>query len=465
MVDMYIMKTPKIFTFLIFVLTACAPAATPAPTATFIPTEAAPIFTQTAIPVTETTPTISQQPPACTFPLAQTTMTESTPEEYTFSEPRVVLNSNAGIEIVEWLPDSQRVLITRSIRNTPNENIELFNPQSGELLLLAVRRSDMWFRPAWIERLKSVVSDRVIVSSSFGNDGQVISSSIVERHQLWVSHGGPDNAQILEDVQYSPAIVPHERVTSSLVVKPDSSRIVYLKNTGEQPWQLYSRMVSQDALEAEQQSVIQWNYGGERGGLEVSDEMIWRFGTSQIFFYSFASPTNQTLLLDIDTGQVCTLSFGGWVYLARWSPNGRYLAIIKSRGPKLPLGESYNLSVLDTATGRLYQIDSTKVGPPEMANCCMHLIEEAAWAPDNRHLAIIGTADFSGTGTHVRHDRLYLVDFLSGEVENLFPAFEVTSNYFGSGLAWSADGSKLLTTCPTRQEGRLCIISVRVDEK
>ncbi|MEW6030587.1 MAG: hypothetical protein AB1554_14050 [Chloroflexota bacterium] len=461
------MKTQKIFTFLIFVLTACAPAVTPAPTATLIPTEATPIFTQTAMPVTETaTPTISQQPPACTFPLAQTTVTESTPKEYTFSEPRMVLAANAGIEIVEWLPDSQRVLITRSIRNTPNENIELFNPQTDEILLLAVRRSDMWFRPAWIERLKSVVySDRVIVSHSFGNDGQVIPSSIVERHQLWISHSDPANAQIFEDVQYSPAIVPHEWVTSSLAVRLDSSQIVYLKTTGEQPWRLYSRMVSQDALEAEQQSVIQWIYGGERGWLELSDEMVWRFGTSQIFFYSFASPTNQTLILDIDTGQVCALSFGGWVYFARWSPNGRYLAVIKSGGPKHPLGESYNLVVLDTATGSLYQIDSTKVGPPEMANCCMHIIEEVAWAPDNRHLAIIGTADFSGTGTHVRHDRLYLVDFLSGEVDNLFPTFEIISNYPGTGLAWSPDGSKLLATCPTQKEGRLCLIPVHVDEQ
>jgi hypothetical protein len=37
-----------------------------------------------------------KQPPACTFPLAETTTEESMPEEYTFSEPQVVLTAAEG---------------------------------------------------------------------------------------------------------------------------------------------------------------------------------------------------------------------------------------------------------------------------------------------------------------------------------------------------------------------------------
>ena len=388
-------------------------------------------------------------------------MEESKPEEYTFSEPKVVSYSRALIEIIEWLPDSQRVLITRSIPDTSNENIELFNPQTGEIHIYALRAGNILFRPAWMEKMKSIIySDWFLTSSPTYDNGMAVPSSIVGRQQLRITNGNPANAQIIEDVQYSRAHVPHEWVTSSIAVKPDGSQIVYLKSTGDLPWRLYSRMISQDGLKSEQQSAIQGNYGGEGVWLEESNKMSWRAGTSQIFFYSYASATNQTFLLDIDSAQVCTLNFGGWVYMARWSPSGRYLAVIKADGPRHPIS-SRDLVVLDTATGILYPIDSTKVDPPEMKDCCMHFIKDITWAPDNRHLAIIGDADFSGTGNHIYHDTLYLVDFLSGQVDNLFPSYLMIANHSGASLAWSPDGTKLLATCPIETEGRLCLISVQ----
>ena len=58
--------------------------------------------------------TTAQQPPQCTFPLAQTTTAESTPEEYTFSEPQVALTDERQPDIIEWLPDNRNVLIMPS---------------------------------------------------------------------------------------------------------------------------------------------------------------------------------------------------------------------------------------------------------------------------------------------------------------------------------------------------------------
>ncbi len=446
---------------LTLLLAACGPL-TPMPTITPSATASVPSSTPT-LPPTETPTPAPQQPPACTFPLAQTTMEESKPEQYTFSEPEGLPNSSALINIIEWLPDSQKVLITRDISNTTNENIELFNPQTGETHIYAVRKANMWFPPLWIEKLKSVIySDILIISSSYDNNGKVISSSIVEKHQVRLSRGNPNNTQIFEDVQYSPAIMPHEWIISSLAVNPNSSQIVYLKSNGEQPYQLYSRLISNETLEAEQQSKIQWINSGERSPFEVPYKMSWRTNSSQTFFYSPGSFTNQTLLLDNDSGQVCTLSLGGWVYVARWSPNGRYLAAITSKGSHYPLSENYDLVVLDMASGILYPIDSTKVGPPEMKDCCRHIISEITWAPDNRHLAIVGTATFSGTAnnTYKPIATLYLVDFLSGKVDNPFPQYEFNPN-LGSGLAWSPDGLKLLATCSTETKNGLCLVPVQ----
>ncbi len=79
-----------------------------------------------------------KQPPACTFPLAQTTMAESVPEKYVFSEPQVVITPEANdsiVEIVGWLPDSQRVLLIQNFADTIKQNIELFDTQTGNIQL------------------------------------------------------------------------------------------------------------------------------------------------------------------------------------------------------------------------------------------------------------------------------------------------------------------------------------------
>jgi Tol biopolymer transport system component len=192
---------------------------------------------------------------------------------------------------------------------------------------------------------------------------------------------------------------------------------------------------------------------------------VWRPGTSQIFIHSEFSSTDQTLLLDVNTGQSCTISFGGWVYFARWSPNGRYLAVIKSPEPLLSLSVDFDLNVLDALTGKLYQIDSTKVGPANMKNCCRHLIDDFSWAPDNHHLVVVGEAAISGTGSSTSAynsiEKLYLVDFLSGDVDDLFPSYPFNVGWWGTGLAWSPDGLKLLAECPTEKQGRLCFIAVK----
>ncbi len=85
------MKTRIIFILLALASTACAPtqAVDMKVTAT-LPQQAFP--TATFSSPTET-PTSAQgiQPPACTFPLAEITAEESTTEEYTFSEPFLIL--------------------------------------------------------------------------------------------------------------------------------------------------------------------------------------------------------------------------------------------------------------------------------------------------------------------------------------------------------------------------------------
>ncbi|MBI5950276.1 MAG: hypothetical protein HY865_01350 [Chloroflexi bacterium] len=130
---------------LLALLTACgqvSPEATPTATLTLLPP------TVTSVPTITSTPE-PQQPPACTFPLAETTTEESKLEEYTFSEPQVVLTAekNNFYYIAQWLPDNQRVLISEELRNgleygkAVPESIELFNSETGNTEVYASRPS------------------------------------------------------------------------------------------------------------------------------------------------------------------------------------------------------------------------------------------------------------------------------------------------------------------------------------
>lgn len=450
----------SLWLILALLLTACAPLA---PTPTITPSATSVPSSTPTLPPTETsTPTPApQQPPACTFPLAQTTMEEAKPEEYTFSEPRIVLTNPKGdIEIVDWLPDSKQALIVQAITGSQDihyQTIELFDPFNDHIQMYG-KRNGASYPPIWVAVLNAVIyPERKTVSFSRDENGILIQNSIVLNQRLWVSHGNPEIIENLEDVQFKPSDAPHEWVTNSLIVKPDSSQILYLESNGGPSYRLYSRMVSKTLSETPKTLILEWNPGNETASINSPRNMVWRPATSQVFFYSSRSFTDQTYLLDIDTRLVCTLSFDGWVYFARWSPNGRYLAVVTTQSPNGPIWVNYDLKVLDTLTGDLHKIDSNKIDPPDWA----HVVSDLSWAPDNHHLAILGIGYVASTSPPPSIDRLYLVDFLSGEVDNLFPSYQLHAGSHGTGLAWSPDGSKIILRCPTENAGRLCLISVQ----
>ncbi|MBI2758030.1 MAG: PD40 domain-containing protein [Chloroflexi bacterium] len=393
--------------------------------------------------------TNAKQPPQCTFPLAQTTTTVSAPENYTFSEPQVVSPSNAtandGItEIIDWLPNNQQVLLAQSVPDTNEnkQNIELFNPQTGETQVYATR-VQMNEPPIWIAGLNAVIYGETKVLKSTQKSGLEVPPYEFER-QLWISRGDPKNAQLLKDTH----LTADSLSDFSIATQPGGSEIVYLTNEDKQ-------LSKKNTLSTGETPVAfdpaQWNY---RGALRPQYLMAWRPGTSQIFFYTYGvGNMGYTFLVDADTGSVCELNFGGWAFFARWSPDGRYLAIVRNQEPSLP-ANSTDLAVLDTVTGKLYTM---KVVSQEQVG--RHYVADIAWAPDNYHLLVIGgVLSFPGCAPNCKEDtRLYLVDFIAGKVDDLLPSNQFIANNSGTNLAWSLDGTKVLTLCPVD----LCFISVQ----
>jgi hypothetical protein len=124
------------------------------------PTEANAPALPAAVNTEEDSAMKPKQPPACTFPLAEIKAEESIPEEYTFSEPKVVLTAPQGniYHIAEWLPDNQQILMTEEIGNSSDslESIVLYNPVTGESKVYATRPIT-YQSPAWQPELDAVV--------------------------------------------------------------------------------------------------------------------------------------------------------------------------------------------------------------------------------------------------------------------------------------------------------------------
>jgi hypothetical protein len=386
-----------------------------------------------------------KQPPACTFPLAQITTAESTPEKYTFSEPQVVLNANHNLyNIVEWLPDNQQVLITQDLYNTRKneadhmlrQSIELYNPETGESKVYAIRyRIDE--PPSWQSNLNAVVYPAMNFLGIDANTNQLKFT-----RQAWVSREDSKSAQMLTD--YLPQFY--------LAVQSGSSATLYLSDK-----KISKRDRSLKDTEPVSFDMTQWDYvKGRRSEIPLSYKMAWQPGTAFMFLYGDGAQrfAGYTFILNTNTGQVCELNLGGWAIKARWSSDGRYLAIIRAH-EHFPISSS-DLAVLDAVTGNVY---TARVTPEKEKG--KHYVDDIVWAPDSYHLLAIGSFSPYTNPSDGDQSRLYLVDFLSGQSDDILPTYTFYAASSKDNLAWSPDGSKLLARCPTIQDEQICFIKVQ----
>lgn len=385
-----------------------------------------------------------KQPPACTFPLAQMEYEESTPEEYIFSEPQVVLTAPSGIpyEIVEWLPDSQQVLITEvsdklEMGKPRLQYIELYNSATDELKVYAIRTYVNGL-PSWQPELNAVVYP----SMNFIGIDKNTYHPIFTR-QLWVSYGDPNTVQMLAD----------NMSQFPIAIKPDGSEMFYLAD---------KKLSKLDkSLEESSSSTLfdptQWDYRKEHRNQEpLFYEMAWQPNTSLVFLYSDGSGLKMggyTFILNTSSGQICELDLSGWATNAHWSSDGRYLAIIRATEYTSPVS-MLDMTILDTGTGDLF---TNEVIPQSTEG--EHYLYDFTWAPDNRHLLVVGSASSQNSQNDNGIHELYLVDFISSKVVSILPDY---SKFFSSGLTWSPDGSKLAIRCPIPTIGdRVCLISIQ----
>ncbi len=387
--------------------------------------------------------------PPCTF-VGRPALAEPGPslEAYQFSEPKIVLTHPAAIGIAGWLPDGQRLLITRDVPGANRQSIDVVDVQTGELSTYAEREGSSG-KPIWLPALKAVAYLTLVAEK--GEE-----QPIRYRPELWISYGNPQQVERLTS-----------DVRGALAVEPDGKRLWYFLRSEPDHLQIYD--VETRSVQAAPLDLAPLRYlkpGLEWAMRDRSPEfkMVWRPDGSQVVLYS----QFWTFLLDPKTNQVCELDLGDyiaermdippWALEAQWSPDGRYVAFITTDSLQAPFRRT-ELSILDMETG-----EHRTLSPGPDIEPGRHYVTDMAWAPDSRHLAVLGVVRIDEVG--VEHQGLYLIDIAVGEFQRVFPDREF-GGAWGEALAWSPDGLQLAILCPRILqrnppvgEGGLCLASL-----
>lgn len=382
-------------------------------------------------------PTGSVIPP-CAFSAADRPNPPAPPPlaAYHFGEPRVVLRHDSAIGIAGWLPDSERLLITRLVPGRARETIDLFDPTTGELRSVG-ERAALAAPPIWLPATQAVAfadgerwPPELRISTEKANGTTVLSALA----SPWIA-ASPDGRYILGIAQ-SDAARPAQAILLDLT-------------------QALRRAIALPETPSSALAALGQQFGPE------PYQAVWSPRGDQVAIF------NDTgfYLLTVATNQLCTVDLGReeseagygqrWAFQAQWSFDGHYLAILATVGDA-PVTVSY-LIVIDMMAGEQKKFD-------------LHIpLYAIVWDPSSYTLLVVvekGVDSDSGALLH----GFYLIDPLQGEALSILD----NHKFIGAGhwgITWSSRSSEVVFACPlinpadqVMSEGRLCLVPVEVKQ-
>jgi hypothetical protein len=335
--------------------------------------------------------------------------------DYIFGPPQVVLTHTSAVGIAGWLPDSERLLITRRLpTDTIREYVETFNVRTAELHQYGERSSGD-VKPVWLDTPHKVA----------------LADLSDKQYDLWISDYGNARARqpVFRNVEY-----PLAGGGNTVVIVPrHQRRLVPVDGAGQAGGPLPIDLAT---------------YGFAPDNTLTYFRMAWSPAGTRLAIYDI----HRLLVVNVQTGQVQEIDLGDrpeygriWAFHARWSPDGRYLALLTTAGD-LP-AHFVDLTILDMTTRTFRRID---LG--------LRYVSEIAWAPNSRHL-VIRAVVFQEEGR--AREGLYLVDIVTGATRRMLPDMLFgTNGDFTWNLDWAPDGNTIATACPIVGEVRVCLIAV-----
>ncbi len=366
------------------------------------------------------TPTLpSSALPSCNFNLfANKFKQDNTPpslESYIFNSPYIAFKSDLSFELAQWLPDSTSLLVTYAIGGqSSKEEIAVIDLLKNELRNYSVRNYNPSF-PVLSDSTNSIVFTNKTDSQNYG------------LFSIPLQPTGVTNVTSLATLQseYLISIVGGKLLGFSLNTK----RVISILQT--------------DNLQSQPQE-IPFSWSSKRSGLQPS-QLAWNEFLNMV---AINNPTG-LFFLDIGSGLVCSVDLGKfdeevlWPYYAKWSPDGRYLAMLTTIG-STPIHTYMDLRILDVSTGIVSSISLINNFD------YTHYFIDISWAPDGRTLATLKEVDNKDVG-------LYLVDATTGKILRVLNDYPFHAGDIGRNIDWSPDGKRIAFNC---LNGPLCTTEI-----
>lgn len=366
--------------------------------------------------------------PLCIFDAQAVSQRATLPlNAYTFAEPRVVLTSSTQIELLQWVSETQSLLLLHHPDlSSPQDIIETLNLQTGDRRRYAEAQLTS-FEPVWIASEQSVV---FVERLSDGKQMMRLSRSIT---------------QPIIDLAID---IPG----SAVVVDAVHQQVIRLTRTPDQQLQTVSVSYSEPALATKTFSLATLNLQGRPGmDLNPAGTNIAIYGREGFY------------IQERTTGALCQLDLGQvsadkrWGFWPQWSDDNRYIALITTYGVREgDMVHVTDLMVVDTTTGQKKIID---LGGRNAYR--------VYWLPETHTLLAI-VADENDPNSNYKS--LYLIDANTGDFKNIAPG----QRFFGIdrlGIEWSPSRKAVFVFCGQVRamgveynEWRICEIATEVKQ-
>lgn len=367
------------------------------------------------------------QPPLCQFEGKASTQPEKPLDldQFVFSEPKVILSDKPAIEIIEWLPDNQHLLL--HIRNQPKQSIEVLDILTGQTEVYADNLQNA-------SQIHWVAAENAVVYI----DAKTQEFSGVDQYGVWLSRGKGEPPQLLlEDTNQLQTEAGAEQLP------PEVAKVLNVYDFPFNPEQWRYEKYPENPY-------ILQSWMDKKFSSSVSPD-----GSKAVFY-----GVPWLYLVDLKTTQPCEIYLGKNIRATKvaWSPDSRLLAMLTTQ-TEYPqeLWPFSHLVFLNLETGEVYQPDLDILNVWEMA-----------WASNSRYFIAMGETNTS-EDSYLKQ-QLSLVDILRKDSNVMLPDYVFGGAQPGFQSALSFDNQKLSVSCPKLTNksvhsftDAICLISTSLD--
>lgn len=361
-----------------------------------------------------------------------------------FGDPQVILTDTAPIDIAGWMPDGRSLLLVRQLPRQQAQAIESYDIRSGRTMRYAEAIT-------WAGQVFPLAQGQGV---GFMAQAETVEGQLSPGVDLKISHGPGQVEPVVRGVPFRAMAV--DPTTASLVryaqapggppaLPPQARQDFRVLTVPVDPYLWKYPTYFPDRIET--------GYSGDvfQAAVRPDGAMVAFYADPYLFLYDLA--TERACEVDLGVAENGQPRF---TWDARWSPDGRYLAMLTSArfpGELLPFAD---LTILDSFTGRTRTVNPSP----------QRLVDAFTWSPNGQWLILQGRLEH---GRLV--NQLHLVNAADGNAVPLLPNYSFAPGV-SNGVSWAPAKSFVALSChvwpentPFITEQRICLIPTPLRDK